>query len=101
MRAPMSDSELVRTCLPNCELIAGNEPFSFSRKSSSMVPSEEAAKTIQRKVKGRHCRRIAAVEETVRTSYPASPLHPFDNGLTSTTWVSGKILAPFFSARYK
>ena len=53
--------------------MAGKEPFSLSRKSSSIVPSEDAEKTTPRQVKRRGCRRIHAVEFTVRTSYPAPP----------------------------
>ena len=101
MRAPISDSELVRTCLPSWPLMAGNEPFSLRRKSSSMVPSEEAEKTTPRQVKRCGWRRIHAVDLTVRTSYPALPSLAPSSGLTSTTLVSGKTSAPCFSARYR
>src|SRR5450759_3917191 len=53
MRTPISDSELVRTCLPSCLLMSVNEPFSLSWKRSSVVPSEEAAKTTPRQVNPR------------------------------------------------
>ena len=72
-RAPMIDSEFVRTCLPRRSLMRGSEPFSLRRKSNSMVPSDDAEKTTARLVSVRGLLRIHAMEFTVQTSYPALP----------------------------
>src|SRR6202158_5848260 len=98
-RAPMIDSELVRTCLPKRLLMLGNEPFSLSRKRSSMVPSDDAEKTTARQVNLPGCFRIHVMELTVRISYPPPPSLAPAKGLSSITFVSGKTTAPYFSAR--
>src|ERR1019366_1406890 len=63
-----------------------------------MVPSDDAEKTTPRQVKRLGCRLKRAVDFTVETSYPPLPSFIPLSGLTFTTLVSAKTLAPYFSA---
>ncbi len=53
--------------------MAGNEPFSFSAKSSSMLPSAEAEIMIPRQENRFGRRRSHAVDLIVCTSLPSLP----------------------------
>src|ERR1035441_5486759 len=92
MRTPISDSELVRTCLPSCLLMSVNEPFCLSWKRSSVVPSEEAAKTTPRQVNRPDCEGIHAADLTELTFDTALRGNP-GGGLNRTDFVAGPAIA--------
>ena len=93
-RAPMIDSEFVRTCLPSRSLMRGSEPLSLSRKSNSIVPSDDAENTTARLVSVRGGCDIQAIEFSVYTAYPELPSPAPCSGFTFTTFVSGITTAP-------
>ena len=100
-RAPIMDSELVRTCLPIVALRAGNDPFCFSPKAVPWCPAPTRRRPrLGKKISG-GVAAIQLVDLMVSTSYPEAPSSAPESGLTSTTLVSGMIRAPFFSARYR